>query len=174
MKANLTTIFATKTFEGLQWLLKVWSNLLPSTWMSRCRRECRTLALQFEAWDIVEVLTKDERSPAAKYDQDLIHATKLALLDAVEWLLTSTDVVVKCHHIVEASKCFRRDNLFSSLILERLLGEWLPTATDVDTKMDGLDLCINEAFKRGYLRAVQIIWSMAASKHDNDMESPAR
>ncbi|CAK4354720.1 unnamed protein product [Aphanomyces euteiches] len=163
MKTNLTTIFATKTFEGLQWLLQVWTKLLPSTWMTRCRRDCRTLALQFEAWDILTMLTKDERNKTAKYDEDLIHAMRLALLEGVTWLLSSAGVVAKSWHIVEASKTFQCGNPNSSAILERLLANWLPTVLGTSTKVVCLDTSMDEALRRGYLEAIQVIWKMTAS-----------
>ncbi|KAH9124364.1 hypothetical protein AeMF1_004865 [Aphanomyces euteiches] len=164
MQMNLTTIFDTKNFEGLQWLLTIWSNLLPPRWMSRCRRECRTLALRHEAWEILVLLTKDESNPAAKYDEDLFHAAKFSYLEGVQWLLRTAGVFVKYRHIVEAAKRFQQFYPYSNAIFERLLANWLPTATDLDKKVICLDACMNEALKRRNVEAIQMIWTMGASK----------
>ncbi|KAF0726473.1 hypothetical protein Ae201684P_021122 [Aphanomyces euteiches] len=164
MSTNLKMIFATKNFEGLQWLLNIWTHLLPPTWMSRCRRECRLLALEHQAWHILVMLSTNDVNPAAKYDKDLILAAKLASLEAVHWLLSTAGVVVKYHHIVQAAKYFRSDNPNSSLLLERLLAMWLPTLTELESKVQCLDICMNEAVKSGHFEAVQMIWRMGASK----------
>ncbi|KAG9399705.1 hypothetical protein AC1031_011583 [Aphanomyces cochlioides] len=123
---NLRSMFHSKQVEALPWLFKTWEKYVPSSWMSRFRRECRQFALEFHNWDYLRMLTEDVANPRFKYAEDLQHAIKLGSTDAINWLVANAGVEVQRWHVSEAFQAFQLDQPKTSMILEQLLTLCLP------------------------------------------------
>ncbi|CAK4354730.1 unnamed protein product [Aphanomyces euteiches] len=161
LKANIVELFETQRLD-LPWLLNTWATIIPSTWMIRCQRECRQLALAHRNWDYLLRLTKINGRQQIKYGEDLTRAIKLGWLDAVEWLRLKTDVKVRHWHIAEAFHAFQQDKPSTGIILEKLLTWSLLELEARHEMLPHMDVFMHEALKLGHDKAMEIIWTTCA------------
>ncbi|KAH9139411.1 hypothetical protein AeRB84_016312 [Aphanomyces euteiches] len=159
---NLRTMFQSKQVEALSWLFQTWENYVPSSWMSRFRRECRQFAIEFHNWDYLQLVTNDLANPRIKYAEDLQHAIKLGSMDAIQWLVANAGVEVQHWHVSEAFQAFQLDQPKSSKILELLLTLCLPVLERGSERNLWVNKFMEKALILRHAAAMEVIWSKCA------------
>ncbi|KAH9143988.1 hypothetical protein AeRB84_012047 [Aphanomyces euteiches] len=159
MQDNLQEIFCSSRLERLPWLLDFWDRWLPQRWSGRCRQECRYLAMEHQQWDLLIDFTKSVPEPHLRYKEDMVYAAQHSLLDAVEWLVENTSVVVDHTHVIEAAKAWRPNDKASHATFNRLLSLWLFLEDSIEKQRRVVEQCMAEALKRDYLDFMQLLWS---------------